>query len=155
MGSLFLALLIGVFAGLRSLAPPAFVSWAAALYWIDLGRSRLVFMAARPAVAILTVLAVLELYADKLPSAPDRTAVPGLLARTVLGSLCGACIAVAGAHSAESGAVVGFLGSLIGCFGGFQARTRLVKALHCPDYVVAIIEDIVTIGGSLYVVTRF
>lgn len=155
MGSLFLALLIGVFVGLRSLAPPAFVSWAAALYWIDLGRSRLVFMAARPAVAILTVLAVLELYADKLPSAPDRTAVPGLLARTVLGSLCGACIAVAGAHSAESGAVVGFLGSLIGCFGGFQARTRLVKALHCPDYVVAIIEDIVTIGGSLYVVTRF
>ena len=65
------------------------------------------------------------------------------------------CIAVAGAHSALSGVVAGFLGSLIGCFGGFQARTRLVKALHCPDYVVAIVEDIVTIGGSLYVVTRF
>ena len=155
MGSLFLALLIGVFVGLRSLTPPAFVSWAAVLYWIDLGRSRLVFMAAKPTVAILTALAVLELYADKLPSAPNRTAMPGLFARVVLGSLCGACIAVAGAHSALSGAVAGFLGSLIGCFGGFQARTRLVKALHCPDYIVAIVEDIVTIGGSLYVVTRF
>ena len=155
MGSLFLAFLIGVFVGLRSLTPPAFVSWAAALYWIDLGRSRLVFMAAKPTVAILTALAVLELYADKLPSAPNRTAMPGLFARVVLGSLCGACIAVAGAHSALSGTVAGFLGSLIGCFGGFQARTRLVKSLHCPDYVVAIVEDIVTIGGSLYVVTRF
>jgi len=112
-------------------------------------------MAAKPTVAILTALAVLELYADKLPSAPNRTAMPGLFARVVLGSLCGACIAVAGAHSALSGTVAGFLGSLIGCFGGFQARARLVKALHCPDYVVAIVEDIVTIGGSLYVVTRF
>jgi len=155
VGSLFLAFLIGVFVGFRSLTPPAFVSWAAALYWIDLGRSRLVFMAAKPAVAILTVLALLELYADKLPSAPNRTGAAGLFARVVLGALCGACIAVAGAHSGWSGAVLGLLGSLIGCFGGFQARTRLVKALRCPDYVVAIVEDIVTIGGSLYVVTRF
>src|SRR5205807_6031463 len=131
-----------------SLTPPAFVSWAAALYWIDLGRSRLVFMAAKPTVAILTALAVLELYADKLPSAPNRTAMPGLFARVVLGSLCGACIAVAGAHSAFSGPVAGLLGSLIGCMGGFQARTRHDTPFHCPAYVVAIVEDIVTIGGG-------
>jgi uncharacterized membrane protein len=155
VGPLFVALVIGVFVGLRSLTPPAVVSWAAALYWIDLGRSRLYFIAAKPTIAILTVLAVLELVADKLPSAPSRTAAPGLFARVLLGSLCGACIAVAGAHSAMSGTVAGLIGSLIGCFGGFQARTRLVKSLHCPDYVVAIIEDIVAIGGSLYVVTRF
>ncbi|HLZ13849.1 MAG TPA: DUF4126 family protein [Candidatus Acidoferrum sp.] len=155
MGPLFLALLIGVFVGLRSLSPPAAVSWAAALYWIDLGRSRLFFLAAKPAVAILTVLAILELIGDKLASAPDRTAAPGLFARVVLGSLCGACIAVAGAHSAFSGSVAGLIGSLIGCFGGYGARTRLVKSLGCPDYVIAIAEDIVAIGGSLYVVTRF
>jgi uncharacterized membrane protein len=137
------------------LTPPAAVSWAAALYWIDLGRSRLYFIAGKPAVAILTVLAILELVGDKLASAPSRTAAPGLIARLVLGSLCGACIAVAGAHSALAGSVAGFIGSLIGCFGGYQARTRLVKSLHCPDYVIAIVEDIVAIGGSLYVVTRF
>lgn len=155
MGSLFLAFLIGVCVGLRSLTPPAAVSWAAARYWIDLGRSRLYFLAAKPAVAILTVLAVVELVADKLPSAPNRTGAAGLFARVVLGSLCGACIAVAGAHSGWSGAVLGLLGGLAGCSGGFQARTRLVKALQCPDYVVAIVEDIVAIGGSLYIVTRF
>src|SRR5260221_9624281 len=103
VGSLFLAFLIGVFVGLRSLTPPAFVSWAAALYWIDLGRSRLVFMAAKPTMAILTALAVLELYADKLPSAPSPTAIPGLFARGGLRSLCGAGLARAGAHSAFSG----------------------------------------------------
>jgi uncharacterized membrane protein len=155
VGSLFLAFLIGVCVGLRSLTPPAVVSWAAALYWIDLGRSRLYFIAGKPAVAILTVLALLELIADKLPSAPNRTAAAGVSARVVLGSLCGACIAVAGAHAAWAGAILGLMGSLVGCFGGFQARTRLVKALHCPDYVVAIVEDIIAIGGSLYIVTRF
>jgi uncharacterized membrane protein len=155
VGPLFLAFVIGVLVGLRSLTPPAVVSWAAALYWIDLGRSRLYFIAAKPAVAILTVLGLLELVADKLPSAPSRTAPPGLFARIVLGSLCGACIAVAGAHSALAGIVAGFIGSLIGCFGGYQARTRLTKSLHCPDYVIAIAEDIITIGGSLFVVTRF
>ena len=155
MGSLFLALLIGVFVGLRSLTPPAFVSWAAVLYWIDLGRSRLVFMAAKPTVAILTALALLELYADKLPSGPNRTAMPGLFARVVLGSLCGACIAVAGAHSALSGIVAGFLGCLIGCFGGFQARTRLVKGLGTRDIYVGLFEDLVAVGGCLWVVSRF
>lgn len=155
MGALFLAGLIGVCVGLRSLTPPAVVSWAAARYWIDLGRSRLYFIASKPAIAILTVLAVLELVADKLPAAPNRTGAPGLFARVVLGSLCGACIAVAGAHSARSGAILGFIGSLVGCFGGFYARTRLVKALHCPDYAIAIVEDIIAIGGSLYIVTRF
>jgi len=155
LGSLFLAFLIGVCVGLRSLTPPAAVSWAAARYWIDLGRSHLYFIAAKPAVAILTVLALLELVADKLPAAPNRTGAPGLFARVVLGSLCGACISVAGAHSAWSGALLGCIGSLIGCFGGYQARTRLVKALHCPDYVVAVVEDIIAIGGSLYIVTRF
>jgi uncharacterized membrane protein len=155
VGPLFLALVIGVLVGLRSLTPPAVVSWAAALYWIDLGRSRLYFIAAKPAVAILTMLALLELVADKLPSSPNRTAPPGLFARVVLGSLCGVCIAVAGARSPFAGTAVGFIGSLIGCFGGYQARTRLVKWLHCSDYAVAIAEDIIAIGGSLYVVTRF
>jgi hypothetical protein len=31
----------------------------------------------------------------------------------------------------------------------------LVKALGAPDYVIAVLEDLVTIGGSLLVVSRF
>lgn len=155
VGSLFLAMVLGICVGLRSLTPPAAVSWAAALYWIDLGRSRLYFLATKPAVAILTVLAIAELVADMLPTAADRTTSPGLFARIVLGGLCGSCIAVAGAQRAWAGIVAGILGALVGCFAGFQVRTRLVKALKTPDFVIAILEDAVAIAGSLYVVTRF
>lgn len=155
VGALFLALVIGICVGLRSLTPPAAVSWAAALHWIDLGRSRLGFLTTKPAVAILTILALTELVADKLPSAADRTAPAGLLTRILLGGLCGTCIAVAGAQRPWLGILVGVAGAMIGCFAGFQARTRLVKALKVPDIVIAIVEDAVAIGGSLYVVTRF
>jgi len=155
VGALFLALILGICVGLRSLTPPAAVSWAAALYWIDLGRSRLFFLTTKPVVAMLTVLAIAELIADKLPFAADRTDAAGLFARIVLGGLSGACIAVAGAQRPSLGVIMGIVGALIGCFAGFQARTRLVKALNAPGFVIAILEDLLAVGGSLYVVTRF
>ena len=40
-----LALFIGVVAGLRAMAAPAIVSWAAYLGWLDLGGSWLGFLA--------------------------------------------------------------------------------------------------------------
>ena len=46
-------------------------------------------------------------------------------------------------------------GGIIGCFGGYQVRRRLVRALGTPDFVVALMEDAVTICGSLWVVSRF
>jgi uncharacterized membrane protein len=51
------------------------------------------------------------------------------------------------------GAVAGTLGAVVGTLGGYQARTGLVRALHVPDYVVALAEDVVAVGGALLVVT--
>ncbi|HXA00303.1 MAG TPA: DUF4126 family protein [Candidatus Dormibacteraeota bacterium] len=155
MNGLFLAALIGIFVGLRCLTPPAVVAWAALLHWIDLDASRLHFLASKPAVIILTLAAIGELIADKLPSSPNRTAPLGLSARIVLGMLCGACITIAGHQPSWAGAVLGLAGALAGGFGGFLARTRSVKALKCPDFVIAVLEDAVAIGGALFVVTRF
>jgi uncharacterized membrane protein len=53
------------------------------------------------------------------------------------------------------GTVLGIVGALVGCFGGYQVRKRLVETLGTPDYVIALVEDAITIGGSLWVVTRF
>jgi uncharacterized membrane protein len=50
---------------------------------------------------------------------------------------------------------MGIVGALIGTFGGYQARTGLVKALKVPDLVIATLEDIVAIGGGLFIVSRF
>jgi uncharacterized membrane protein len=108
-----------------------------------------------PAVAIFTLLAIAELVADKLPRTPSRTAPSGLIARIVLGGFVGACVATAGGQGAVVGALLGIIGAVIGCFGGYQVRRRLVKALGTPDFVVALMEDAVTICGSLWVVSRF
>jgi uncharacterized membrane protein len=152
--TLLLAFLIGVFAGLRSLTPPAVTAWAARLGWLRLSRP-LSSIGTTPAVLIFSLAALVELVADKLPKTPSRTAPPGLIARIVMGGLTGACVASAGGEGFIAGSLLGVVGGVVGCFGGYQVRTRLVKALGTPDYVVAVIEDLVAIGGSLWVVSRF
>ena len=152
--TLLFAFLIGLFAGLRSLTAPATTAWAAHLGWLKLERP-LSVIGSVPSVVILTVLAVAELVADKLPKTPSRTSPPGLIARIVMGGLAGACVAAGGAQSALLGALLGAVGGVIGCFGGYQARTRLVKALRVPDIYVALLEDIVAVAGCLWIVSRF
>src|SRR5665213_549065 len=149
-----LAFLIGLFTGLRSLSPPAAASWAARLGWLRVSQA-FSWIGTLPALLIFTLLALAELTADKLPNTPSRTAPAGLIARIVLGGLVGACVATAGSAGFIAGALLGVAGALVGCFGGYKARTGLVKALGTPDFVVAAIEDLVTIGGSLWVVSRF
>ena len=46
-------------------------------------------------------------------------------------------------------------GGVVGCFGGYQARKRLRQALGAPDVYVALLEDVVAIAGSLWVVSQF
>ena len=152
---LLLAFLIGVVCGLRSLTAPAAVAWAAHLGWIHLNSSRLHFLGSAVAVAVFTLFAIVELVADQLPRAPSRTAPPGLIARVVLGALCGAAIAVSGAESIAIGSLFGAAGGIAGAFGGYQARTRLVKALKVPDFVIATLEDAVAIGSGFFIVSRF
>src|SRR5215475_3295484 len=118
-------------------------------------RGQLALIGSIPAVAIFTLLAVVELVADKLPKTPSRTAPLGLIARIIMGGLTGACVAAAGGEGALLGSVTGAVGGVVGCFGGYQARIRLVKALRTPDIYVALLEDFVAIAGSLWVVSRF
>jgi uncharacterized membrane protein len=152
---LFLAFLIGFLAGLRSLTVPATVAFAARQGWMNLHNTPLSFMGSTAAFAIFALLALGELVADKLPSAPSRTAPLGVGARIVTGGLCGGCAALAGSQPLILGAVLGIVGGLAGTYGGYQARTGLVKALKVPDFVIAVVEDVIAIGGSLLIVSRF
>ena len=152
--TLLFAFLIGLFAGLRSLTPPAAVAWAVHLGWLKLARP-LSLIGSLPAVIILSLLALTELVIDKLPNTPNRTAPPGLIARIVTGGFSGACVSLGGGQSALVGAGLGVIGGIAGCFGGYQARTRLVKFLRQPDFNIALLEDLVAIGGSLFIVSRF
>jgi len=152
--TLLFAFLIGLFAGLRSLTAPAVTAWAVHLGWLKL-EGLLSLIGSLPSVVIFTLLAVAELVADKLPQTPSRTAPVGLIARIVTGGLTGACVAAGGGEGSLVGAVLGAVGGVVGCFGGYQARTRLVKALGTPDIYAALVEDLVAVAGSLWVVSRF
>lgn len=152
---MLLATLIGVAVGLRSLTPPAVVAWAVHEHWITLRGSPLVFMGSTIAVVLFTMAALAELIADKLPSTPKRTAPRGLIVRILSGGLSGAAIAAAGLQSVVACAVLGAGGGIAGAFGGYEARTRLVRALDVPDFLIACTEDAIAIVGSLLVVWRF
>ena len=115
---------------------------------------QLALIGSLPSVMIFTLLAVVELVADKLPQTPSRTAPLGLSARILMGGLTGACVAAGGGQEAVLGAVLGAAGGIVGCFGGYQARTGLVKALGTRDIYVALVEDLVAVFGCLWVVSQ-
>ncbi len=149
-----LAIGIGIVAGLRSLTAPAVVAWAAHFGWLNLRDSTLGFMSSTAVVAILSLLAIGEIVADKLPIIPKRTAPAPLLGRIITGGLCGACLCAADGKSLITGALLGGTGGVIGAFVGYQIRRRLVNNLHIHDFVVAVCEDLLAIGLGFFLVSR-
>ena len=147
-----LAVGIGFVAGLRSMTAPAAVSWGAHLGWLKLEGSALAFMGSTVAVAIWSIFAIVEYVVDQLPTTPKRTAPGPLIARIVMGGLCGACLCASENQSLLVGAVLGAIGGVMGAFAGYEARKGLVKSLNVKDVFVAIPEDIVAIGLATLIV---
>ena len=149
MITLMAAFSLGLISGLRSLMTPAVTAWAVHLGWLKIDHP-LSLIGALPSVIILTLLAIGELAADKLPQTPSRTAPPGLIARIVTGGFTGACIT----PNLVQGILLGAGGAVIGSFAGYQARKRLVKKFAVRDLYVALIEDLVAVVGALFIVSR-
>ena len=148
-----LAFLMGIVVGLRSLTAPAAVSWAARLGWLHLDNTGLAFLGSAAAPYILTVLAIGELIADKLPKTPSRKAAPGFMARVASGALCGAALGVT-SQSLVGGLLAGVFGAVAGTLGGYEFRSRLVKATGGKDLPVALLEDAIAISGAFLIVSR-
>jgi uncharacterized membrane protein len=153
MSTYFLAFLIGIVAGFRSMTPPAAVSWAARLGWLNLQNTWLAFLGFAATPYVLTLLALGELIADKLPKTPSRKSPVGFIARIVSGALCGA--ALGAANEAVIGALVAaVLGAIVGTLGGYELRTRLASILG-KDLPIALLEDAIAICGAFLIVSRF
>jgi len=152
MSIYILAFLIGVVAGLRSLTAPAVVSWGARLGWLHLQNTWLAFLGFSATPYILSVLAIGELIADKLPATPSRKAPLGFSARIVTGALCGAAIGANGG-GLLGGLIAGVAGSIVGTLGGYEFRARLVKAIGGNDLPIALLEDAIAVGGAIWIVS--
>ena len=145
-----LALLAGVVAGSRIFTALAAVSWAARLGSLNLGDSWLAFMGYAWTPWIFTLLAIVEMVGDQLPSTPSRKVPMQFGARIVSGALSGATIGVA-AGSWIVGLIAGVIGAVIGTFGGAEIRARMAKAFG-RDTPAAFIEDAGAIVLGLIVV---
>jgi uncharacterized membrane protein len=148
-----LAFAIGVVAGLRSMTAPAAVAWAARLGWLHLDDTPLAFLGSGVAAYVFTALMIGELVADKLPRTPSRTRPGPFVGRIVSGGLAGAALIAGTGGSLALGALLGAIGAVAGTLGGYTARTRLVRVLAVPDYVVALGEDILAIGGAFLILS--
>jgi uncharacterized membrane protein len=144
---------VGLFAGCRSLTPPAVVAYAAHEKVLDLHGSPFSWLGAAPVAYALAAFAVFELIGDKLPMTPSRRAPGPFAFRIVTGSFCGAALASATHGNLAVGILLGVLGAAAGTLGGYEIRSRLVTRLKCPDWPVALAEDLVTVGGSIAIIT--
>jgi uncharacterized membrane protein len=153
MSTYLLAFLIGVVAGLRSMTAPAVVSWAARAGWLHLENTWLVFFGYSATPYTLSVLAIAELIADKLPKTPSRKAPPGFIGRIVTGAVSGA--ALAAPSGIAGGLAAGAVGAVAGTLGGYEFRVRLVRATGGKDLPIALLEDAIAIGSAFLIVSRF
>ena len=145
-----LCLIIGVTAGLRAATPIAAISIGAWLGWIDLGATRAGFLGNIIAVAVLVLVAGLELVGDKLPQARSRKLPPSFGARIVSGALAGLLLGLPTGNWI-AGLVLGAVGAVAGTLGGYEAR-RWLAAQVGRDLPAALIEDAVAIILALAVV---
>ncbi|UBF29960.1 DUF4126 domain-containing protein (plasmid) [Kovacikia minuta CCNUW1] len=146
----FLALVIGIVAGLRTMTAPAAMSWAAYLGYLNLDGSWLAFMGYRFTPWILSLLALAEFVTDQLPATPSRKVPVQFGARIVSGALSGALIGI-DAGSLLGALVAGVIGAVMGTLGGAAVRSRLATAFG-RDLPAALIEDAVAILGAIAVV---
>jgi uncharacterized membrane protein len=136
-------------AGLRALAAPAVLAWAAKRRWIRLGNSPFATIISAKASKRITGLAVSELIADKLPFTPSRLKAGPLASRIVSGAVCGATIYGVVKKPLAEGAVLGGVGAIAGAFSGYHMRKRLSG--DTPSLGVAVLEDALAIGGAVLI----
>ncbi|MGC2400853.1 MAG: DUF4126 family protein [Acidobacteriaceae bacterium] len=149
---LLYSFLIGGVCGLRSMTGPAVVAWGARLGWLHLDGSLLAFFANKISLIVFSLFAAGELIADKLSFIPARTQAGPLVVRIVFGALCAAALCISAAVSPLAGGVLGALGAIAGTFAGYNYRRALGSKI--PDLLLALIEDVVAVGGGLLLVSR-
>lgn len=143
---------IGVAAGLRSMTPPAVITWAARRGTLRVAGSSLLSMAVGRTSSRALELALGELLADKLAFTPDRIN-PGPLAwRVLVGGASGAAIATAIRRPAAEGAILGSLGALAGAFAGYYARRAARR--RGSGLAGALVEDAIAISIGAAVVWK-
>lgn len=149
MTVILVAFLIGIVAGLRTMTAPAAVSWAAYAGRIDVSGSWLAFLAYQYTPWIISLLAIVEMIGDQLPSTPSRTVPLQFGARLIMGGLCGAAVGMS-SGSTWVATLAGLIGAVVGTYGGAATRARLAAAFG-SDRPAAFLEDGIAVVGAFLI----
>lgn len=150
---MLVALGLGFVTGQRCFTAPAAVSWAGRLGWLHLQGTPFAFMASTTVVAIASVLAVGEYFADQYPKTPSRVSPGPLFGRIGSGLLAGGCVGASEGQSLYVSAAVGAVGAVIGAVTGYQVRGWLVQEKEVSDLLVGLAEDVLCLGLSYAIVS--
>jgi uncharacterized membrane protein len=149
------ALGLGVVAGIRSMSAPALLSRAASRGGIEgIEGTPFAFLASPRAARILTVLAIGEALADKLPFSPDRISPPGLVGRIASGGLVGAALFAAAQRRTALGAGLGLLASAAASYPSYYLRVKTQERLGLPNWAVGLVEDALAEGTGLLALSK-
>jgi uncharacterized membrane protein len=130
---------LSALAGMRSLSGPVLLSLEGGLAKQESPVRRLL---SSPQVRIGAVaLSVGEMFADKLPFMPKRTALPSLCFRALSGAVIGASLYAAEDMPPAEGALVGGASAVAATYLSYHVRRTLTETFHVPDFLVALAED--------------
>jgi len=149
--------LLGVTTGLRVMTPMAMLCWFAYLGYLPVQNTWAAWTGRLAAAIVFTVLALAEIVADKFPQMSNRVSTGPLMARLIFGGLIGSIAATAMVGPGLEGVLLGVLGAALGAFAGFLVRRDMVQRIDCPDWQVAMAEDIIAVacsGFALHVLTN-
>ena len=132
---------LGAISGLRSASGPAFVSRAASRGRLDLGGTPLAFLSSPRLSKVLVLMELGEIFGDKLPVAPSRTALLPLFGRAASGGVVGAAIFISEGRRASTGAALGSTAATVAALAGERIRALAVEKTGLPGPVVALAED--------------
>lgn len=146
------AICMGVVAGMRSMAAPAFTShYLARKESKELADSPFGLMGSPRVAQALKIAAVGEMVADKLPVIPDRIAPGPLVARILSGALCGASLCTAEGKRASVGAICGGLSAVASAYAFYHLRREIGESVALPDTALGLSEDALVICTGLSV----
>lgn len=141
---------LGYVTGIRSMTPLALLSWTTATSegeHTPVGR----LLESPVARTVLSVAALGEIVADKLPIIPSRTSPGPLLGRLVIGGVAGMLLCRRLQQPLVLGIISGATGAGLGAVASTTSRAWLSKTTKTPQALWGGVEDIEAVALGLLV----
>ena len=142
------SVLMAAIGGMRAMTPLAAVANAARDGLLPRGNGAPDWLSSRVTSAATGALALAEMAGDKMKGAPDRIALPGLLARCATGAI--AAVALAPARQRNTAALLGAAAAIGSSYATFRMRKYALR--RYGQTPTGVVEDGISAAGAALVV---